>query len=446
MKRVWLVLVALALAALSGPAQAQTGVSEVLFGFPAGATVLSETSMSAQVQGEVVVSFRGDAAAGCATYGLCSYAGTVVVRPQGAQLTVVTFRQHGRIGHAAALLLGTGESGYTTSARVQRAAPGGQGGTCADAHASTFGPSIPTLAHGRSITIRLMGRGGSLLQTRCAGPLDGDLAAVSPAVTLPVARALRGRTALDLSGTRTFATHGFAGTISSTLVLHLGRPQRQPSGASFPPGIKTHRMRIVTEHLRLIGVTGQLGVAIRGTDDPIVCQLLDSCGLTGTLRLGPLGGGMSAQVIAQGPASRPYRDFLTVLKGGHERGISALLLVNVLGGVAETTTQAGATCTDTSGTGGIAALTGALPALRTGFGAFAGPWRTRCPGPLLGDRSAGVRASLAVGALAHRQFTLRLRATGSLSDDGYVMSAEGDLSVLLRRGRITQQVITAPGG
>jgi hypothetical protein len=397
----------------------------------------------------VVVSFHGDAAAGCASYGLCAYAGTIVIRPRNGTLSILTVRRRGRIGHAATLVLGPGQSGYTTSARVQRSVAGAPGGTCADAQSSPFGGSPLTVVRGSSVTIRLLAPGGSLLQTRCAGPLDRDLAAVAPAATMPVSKALRGRTAIDLSGTGTFAAHGFAGTISSTVVLRLGRPgPSSSSGSPPPPGVKTQRMRIVTEHLSVVRLAGGLGAAIRGSADPIICGLLDTCGLSGTLSLAPVRHGASVQVLAVGPASRPYRDFLTALglaRGGRARGISVGMFVNVMGGVQAETNQAGVACTDTGGTGGVMAAIGAPLGLPATGGSFVGPWRTRCPGPTFENPSGGVSASLPRGALGRRQFTLQLLGRGSFGDDGYAITGSGRMSVVLRRARISQQVIAQPG-
>ena len=444
MRRAWPVMVVLALA---GPAQAQTSSGFQFLGLP-GARVLSQASIPAQVRGELVVSFHGDAGAGCATYGLCPYSGTIIVRPPSGNLIIATYRRGGRIGHAALLGLGAGPTGSTTFARVQRAGPGSPAGTCVDA-GSSFLNAMPLEGSLRgSVTIRILASGGSLLQTRCAGPLDGDLAAVSPAVTIPAAKALRGRTVLDFSGDRAFAVHGFAGTVSSTVAIKLGRPApgSSSSGTNFPPGIKTRRVRNVTERLSLVRVARRLGVAVRGTADPIVCRLLDTCGLSGTLSLGRFGHG-GAQVLATGPASRPYRDFLTALgltRSGDARGISVAVFVDLLGDVRADVTQTSATCTDTGRLGGVAAAVGSLAGSSVRFGGFVDSWRTRCPGPVLGNASSGLSASLARGALGHRQFTIELRPRASLTDDGYVMTPHGRLSAVVRRGRITQQVITEP--
>ena len=235
MNRVWPLAVVLALAAVAGPAQAQ-GSSSLLFAFGSG-RVVSDVSIPVRARGDLVVSFHGDTAAGCAAYGLCAYSGSIVVRPRTGEVDVVTIRQQRRLRHIVLFSLGAGAGpGYNTSARVQRSLPGEPATTCADAPGSVLGGLATAVTHGHSVTIRLLDRGGSLLQTRCAGPLDGDLADVSPAVTLPISRLSRGRMTLGLGGTRTFSVHGFSGTVSSTLTMKLAKPRSEPTSATPSPG------------------------------------------------------------------------------------------------------------------------------------------------------------------------------------------------------------------
>ncbi len=445
MKRTWMVGAVLALAALAGPAQAQTEVGVQLFGGPAGARLVSEASISARMQGDLVVTFRGDAAAGCAAQGLCSYSGTIVVHPHDGQLGIVTYRRHGRIGHLVFVSLGSPENGYATSARVKRSVSGAPAGTCADAQNSLLSGQSSAPNHGGMVTLRLLAPAGSLLQTRCAGPLDGDLSSASPVATIPLARLLRGRIVLDLSGSRTFASHGFAGTIDSTVTMKLGKPRKQSGNASFPPGIKTHRVRTVIEQLSLVRVRGGLTATAQGTSNPIVCGLLDSCGLSESLSLGGGVRDASAQVIASGPASRPYGDFLAALglsRSGRARGIGVFGSVAWVGRVRASTSQAGSVCTDTAATGGVGVPLG----LGSGSGGFTSSWRTRCPGPSLGNAQPLLAGSLDRAALGRRQFTIEVGGKGMSSDDGYVIVAHGRLSLVLRRGRIIQQVTVQPTG
>ncbi|MBV9801626.1 MAG: hypothetical protein JO130_00485, partial [Solirubrobacterales bacterium] len=175
--------------------------------------------------------------------------------------------------------------------------------------------------------------------------------------------------------------------------------------------------------------------------------LLDTCGLSGSLSLQSPAHDVSAQVIATGPASRPYRDFLTALgisRNGRGHGIAVALLASWTGAVQANISQSGETCTDSASTAGVEV--GLQPGSTGRFGGFTGSWRTRCAGPLLDDGVVGLSASLAKGALEHRQFTIAARATATLQNDGYVIVPRGRLSVLVRRGPVTQQVFSEPAG
>jgi hypothetical protein len=437
-----------ALIALGPTAQAQNGggFGVSLFGSPSGRPIAA-TSVPVSISGQVAVTFHGDSGSGCAASGLCGYSGTIIVRPQTGDLTIETLRSGHRIQRLIAFDIFPVAEGDTTMARVVRSAPGQQGGQCADAEAATS--TSQSAIRGGAITITLLSAGGSLLSTRCAGPLDADLAAVSPRATIPLRFASRGGITVDMSRSGTFAAHGFAGTVNSTLVLRFGRASNAMTGASqFPPGIKTERVRIVTELLRLIAAHGRLGVAVRGASDPMVCRLLDSCGLTGTFSLSGAVHGLTAQVVATGPASRPYGDFLAALgltAAGRAAGITVALFGTwAQGRVVEDVGQAGACRNSAPGNEIFLELGGSRPAgsLR---GSASGPaWRTRCPGPDVSEQSPAFDAALPQSALARPVFTIGLRPAAALEDDGYVMTPTGHLSVVVRRGPVSQQVLTQP--
>lgn len=442
MKRAWTIFLVLALLPLAGSAVAQTSSSIGLLGGVAGGRLVSETSISARVLGELVVTFHGDPTAGCAAYGLCPYSGTIVVRPRSGQVEVVTYRRHGRVGHLVSVILGSPEDESATSARVTRSVAGAPAGTCADAQSPLFS-SLTSSAGGGAVTIRLLARGGLLLQTRCAGPTDGDLSAVSPATTISIARLRSGRTALDLGGSAPFAGRGLAGTIDSTLTLELGRPNSQLPNGNFPPGLKTQRVRTVIEQLHLVRGHGGLTATVRGVSNPIVCGLLDSCGLSETLGLtGPMRT-VSAQLIATGPARRPYADFLAALglsRTGRARGIGVFGTLDWVQPVRAVVSQAGNLCTDTAASGGVAIELDP----RGASGGFTDTWRTRCPGPSLRNGQPLLAGPLDRSVLGRREFRIVVQGNAQSSDDGYVIRGRGRLSLVLRRGRITQQVSTAP--
>jgi hypothetical protein len=434
----------------AAPAARAQGLSQYAFLFPDGATVLSQTDIGLQVSGEVTVSFHGDPAAGCAAYGVCGYSGTVTVLPRSGDLLVVKVRRGHRIGYSAALALAPGPSGYLTATRVERSAPGQQGGACADAQSGLPGSFSQASVHGRSLSVAVLGRGGSLLLTRCAGPADADLAGAGPQATVPLRTVMLGRMTLDLSGNRTFLAHGFAGTITSTLVLRLGTPVRSgSSGARFPPGIKAQRVRTVTERLSVIRAAGGVTAAVQGTADPVVCRLLDTCGLRGTLSQAPVSRGATAEVLAMGPASLPYGDFLAALglnPSGSPKGIAVSLAVSLPGDVSAVLSQSGGSCTDTAPTGELALVLSGVEHRFAGQAVSGGSWRTRCPGPIFDSGPTLLSGSLPRSAVGRRQFTIDMRGTGSLEDDGYTIAVHGQLMLGLRREGITQQVTTQPTG
>jgi hypothetical protein len=447
-------LAALFMLAIPSPATGQGGgsVTSILLEFPAGAKVLSDTTIPIQVTGELTVSFHGSVAGGCVATGLCPYSGTIVVSPRSGQLEIEKYRNRGRTGELAFLSLNPGVGGYTTVADVERSVPGQTSGLCADAQSPSLGSISPLLRRGSTLRITLLQAGGTVLSTRCAGPLDGDLASVSPQATIPLAALRRGEESINLAASSPFASHGFAGTLDSTLRLKLGRPQSNSVKPTFPPGIKTQPVRTVIEHLALVRVGGGLSASVQGTDDPIVCGLLDSCGLTGTLTLGVPSHGSAGTLSATGPASRPYVDFLAALglsRTGNRRGIAVGGGIDVgsAGTVAGEETQSGAACADSASTAPLAVTLVGRGGALTGGANSLGTWRTRCPGPMIGPETQLLSAApVPRAAIGRRTFTIRLSAGGPLVDDGYSISPQGQLSVTVRRVGLTQVVSTRPTG
>lgn len=426
----------------AAPAGAQTVVS-FGFGGPTGATIISATDIPVSTTGELVVSFHGDAATGCAASGLCGYSGTVLVRPGSGDLFVEKLR-HGRTtSYDGFLGLGLGSAQALTAARVERDGSG----SCADVSQLDLSPAMNIRAG--VATLALLQPGGDVLATRCAGPVDADLAGTVPRVTTPLVSLLRGRMRFNLAGTQPFASHGFAGTVRSTIVLRLGRPQRQSSSSTFPPGIRTQKVRTVSERLQAGAAGGTLTALLAGTADATECGLLDSCGLAGTLTLAPSFDGLSGSLQAIGPAKRPYRDFLAALgRGpGNPRGIQVFGEIGWSQGgtVTEDITQAG-TCTDSAvlGAGGII-LAPRGSGLVASYRPVAAP-RTRCPGPIVAPGQALATGTLARADLRRRTLTLNLSAAPAFQDDGYSATISGHFAFSFRRGPLTQQVTTQPTG
>ena len=220
-------------------------VSGSFFFYAAGAKLVSETDLPVCVTGRLAVTFAGDPATGCAAQGLCAYAGTETWLPQGpGTVSIATFTHHGRRSVSATLLI-AGGPGDAVRAAVQRSQPNGVTTACSDSNADAGGFFLLPVS-GRRATIGLRRPHGSLLGTRCAGPLDADVAALLPARTVSLSRILHGRTTVDLTGTAPFASHGLAGTFDSTIVLTLGRPNRPPGSPTTTPPPNGRRSRFVS--------------------------------------------------------------------------------------------------------------------------------------------------------------------------------------------------------
>ena len=436
----------IALLALAPAARAQGGSS---FAFLAPGRVLSDTQLSARVSGQVGVSFHADTGSGCAALAACGYAGTLAWRPgAGGTLEVIRYRQGGQVHAAGDLVLGQSDNGpgALAGASVQRSAGDRALGSCGDEQA---GQSIVS---GSERAGRLVFRlAGVLASGRCAGPLPGDLAGAGPSVSVPMATLLRGGARLDFRTQRSFAGHGFAGTLTSTVVVSLGRPRPvggsgpSPSGATPPPE------RTVSVAVTLTGGGGRLTAAVSGSGNPDVCGPLDSCGLAGTLTIAPRLAVAHGYLTAAGPASRPDLDFLTALglaTGGRTQGIEVGGAVQGTDrGVLAASERQSASCSDTAPIGSYSvelAVTGRV--LRVGyvppvalpfFGGAA--LRTRCPGPTLVGPSPLASGTVPGVDVRRRTFTARLTAARAFGDQGYAVALSGALRLTLHIGRLSRQ-------
>jgi hypothetical protein len=412
-----------------------------LFGAGAGRAV-STIDVPGRLTGTLTVAFHGDPSAGCAAQGLCGYSGTVVLSPgSSVNIGVERVRHQGRTTYQASLGLGGGQMPPVIAARVQRAG----GGLCGDATSPFVG--LPVTINRGVVTAPLLAAGGTLLSTRCAGPLDVDLTSVSPEIQLPLAGLLRGRRTLNLGGTRSFAAGGFAGTVTSTLRLSLGKPRTQSSSNYFPRGIKTRADRVVTETLAVTQTSGQLGLSL--ASDPASCQFLDSCGLRGSVAGTIAPQSPTASLTVQGPATRPYGDFLAALgqsRRGNPRGLEVIGTVGWgSGGNVTSNLSQGVPCTSQSPMGpGAVVLLGHDGRLLGSYGPLASP-RTRCPGPMLLVQGQTLASgSVSLRGVGNRAFTLHLRGQGPLSDDGYSFSQQTSLTLTLRRAGVHQKTQRVP--
>ncbi len=435
-------------AAAARPTCSSNGASGSFFLYGRGAKLVSETDLPVCVTGGITVTFAGAPTAGCAAHGLCAYAGTERWRPQGpGTVSISTFTRHGRRSVSATLLIGGGP-GATVRAAVQRSQPDGVTTACSDSNADAGGFFMLPVSGGRA-TIGLRRPQGSLLGSRCAGPLDADLAAALPARTVSLSRIRHGRTTVDLTGTAPFAADGLAGTVDSTIVLTLGRPRRGPASGTTtpPPGVR--RSRLVEVAYRVTHLGGSAVAAVSSAPVAAVCGPFDACGLGGSIDVAPeTAQHSSINLTATAPLRRPERDLLTALgvgRGGDPSGIAVVGagLVTVHGVVAADLTQGGGACRDRAALRQLEVVL-AVRAHRlrlaiSPIGSQAGdPLRTRCPGPDLGSHPL-TSASLPLSVLRHRSFTATLRG-GSFSDGPYRVTTQSTLTVTLRRARVTTRI------
>ena len=412
-----------------------------------GPGVSSTTIVDAKISGTIVVQFHGDPAAGCASRGLCAYSGVIVWRAVAAQfgsaLVIQKSRRHGRVSYAADLIeYGLPGAGADTSAVVRRALPGGTSATCADASSQTRQVALDV--NRAQVSMRLLGSGSPILSTRCAGPLDADVSRALPVSSLPVGAAIAGHRRIDLSGGGSFAAAGFAGTVRSTVAVSLGTAHTVGRGSGSPPPGQVPQIRVVTVPLTLTSVAGTIRASVLGALNPDACLLLDSCGLAGTTSLRPRPPASQGELVAYGPARRPYLDYLAALglsRRGNPRGIAVQGSVawNRGGSIATDIRQSGE-CRDSGPLStGVVALQPEGKVLDAYYGlGYSGFGRLRCPGPELGlgsgPNSSLISGSVGIGTLADRRFSISLGAGSSLSDDGYTARVSGSLLLSFVRG------------
>ncbi|HEY5316851.1 MAG TPA: hypothetical protein VIJ20_02650, partial [Solirubrobacteraceae bacterium] len=404
-------LVAVLAASLLVPVQAgaQSSSSTLIFLASGNGVPVSQRTIPVRFAGQLTVDFHGDAATGCASRGLCGYAGTVSWQPpRTGILEILALRAHGRLETVLELVpgsLGSPETpfGGVTTAHVQLSstplgAPPAVGSSCLDAAGSGSSFGLP-LAHGR-VTFALGDAQPSLLGTRCAGPLDGDVMPEIPAPTLPVGAILPGRTAVNLTGSHSFASHGFAGTVESSLTIALGRPGRPMRTQSGEHG---HTALREVEVMYRAKLSGSVVEEVRGDSDLESCTPLGSCGLAGTLTLEPRALNAAASIAVVAPPRTPYRSLLAAVGLGRGRRPSDVAASGGVywegGSVLADLDQGSTSCRDSAPLGAGTLLLGlAKGRLRAvyqpGTGALSA--RTRCPGPA--DTAAPYLATGAVPA------------------------------------------------
>ena len=426
------------------PCDGSSGASIFLYG--GSARILSQTTIPVCASGAVTVSFHSTPQA-CSAGGPCGYAGVETWRPTGGGLlSLLSVRHSGQDASDASLVLGFGAP---LSETVTRTTVSGHSSSCHDRNGQFAGFLSPQVRAGR-LVIGLGGSGAStgtgqapLLGTRCAGPLDADVAPALPVGSFALAEVRRGHLSLDLSGSHPFASRDFAGEVSSDLVLNLGRARVGPPSGGAPG--RGERIRNLIESYRVQRLRGEITAGITATSQ-LACRRLAACGTHGTIHLDARAVGRgSLFVSANGPAHRPVADFLAALgrvPGGDRPGIvvSGGGDSSVLGRV-NAALRAPARCRDRIA---VTMLGLRLQARRdrmqvalSGAGVQPDPLRTRCPGPALGSRWL---AAGSVPLIAFGRPTVMVTLHGLRFTAGpYRLRGAGSFSVILRRtGQSTQ--------
>jgi hypothetical protein len=414
------------------------GGAESLFGIAGRGKLISQADVPICVTGRVIVTFAGDQATGCVSQGLCAYSGTETWEPQGiGDLGVETVTSGGR--RSTDVTLGIGGGGSPVLSTVARAGATTTG-TCRGRAAPEAGFFTLPL-RGGMVDVGLDNADQPVFGTQCAGPLDSDLAAALPHRTVSLGTLLRGHARLDLSGSAPFTAGGFSGTVTSTLVLALGRPQTE---RKFPtPPVGSTPTRLTSVRYRITGVAGQATAAFRASATTAACARVDACGAQGTIAIASdATSGASARLTAISRKPRSQRDLLTALgvdTGGNPGGIAVVGggELTRAGTETSTLTEDGATCTDHVALGetGIVLRTRANRLIVTEMplsSQAADPLRSRCPGPALG-RHPLASASLPRGVLHRDRFTVKLHGE-SFSTAPYQVTTHSTLTVTLQRG------------
>jgi hypothetical protein len=439
-------------ATASGHARALAGCSSgssSSIGLPGGAKLLSEMDVPVCLTGQVEVSFSSDAMAQCG----CGYIGTDSWQPQGGgDLDVLAYRRHGRRQFDTTLLLGGSVAGRDA---VERRQATGQTSACSDTTDPQSGGFLSPPVRGGRIVVSLAQSGASQIGTRCAGPLAVDVGAALPTASISLRRLTHGGGVLDLRGTHSFAAHGFAGVVRSTVVVRLGRARAtHPSHPAPAPSAPGHgkRIRAITVTYRVERLRGTVVSDVRALTDPGECGPFDACGLSGTITMAPeVAPGGSVSLFASAFATRPRRDLLAAV-GLSTHGNPARIGVggggeqSLRGTVAADLHQDGE-CRDQT------RLSAASVQLQSHAGALlvvlspvstqgTDPLRTRCPGPELGQHAL-TSATLPRSALRGRVVTVALHGN-AFGDGPYRVTTRSTLVLTLRRVRVRIQSYRIP--
>jgi hypothetical protein len=437
-----------------GSLAADDSSSSAVFGVISG-TEATFTEIPVRLRGELTVQFHGDQATGCAARGLCGFSGTVTWQPPSTgMLDADTFDEHGRTRYDVSLdlsgqgfSLGPPVNGGVTTADVRFAPNGAAGSSSICTDAAPAGSDIEMPVHLRAASLSLAAASPSLLGTRCAGPLQSDIASLLARRVVDVATLSHGHAGVSLVSSSDFAVHGLAGTVTSTVQLELGRPhtERVPDLRSSPGPAK---LRTVAVSYRA-HLDGSVVTHVQG--DPSSCAPLGSCGANGTFALHVHSTPGTLLLVAVTRKRRPLRDALTALglrKGGDPRGVFVLGFFIARGSTyAVEMAQGATTCTDIAPGGpGAVLVTVTRGRLKAAFGPELQAPHLRCPGPTVSPDNGLASGTARIGQLTRHGGTIHLGTGVKLNDDGYTGSTTSNLALTLSRPKvkITTDALRAP--
>jgi hypothetical protein len=433
--------------------------SSLLVAAHAAASPVRSVSIPVTIEGTAQVDFTSNAETGCERR--CDISGSVTWDPSGrADLEVSEYTTRGKRELEASLFFfgGLGQDAPRTTAHVMRVAAGGSPGVCSDARVNEVTFLDFSAGSDSHVDVRLLkGRpdDSNLFRSRCGGPLERDLAAAMPSASLDRSRLAKGGTTVDLSDVRPFAAGGFAGIVRSSIKLRLGRASDSPvpaiDASRRPPAFAPRSVIAVYEIEQIAGtvVTDFTG----GIEGPL-CDPLDVCGASGTVRLSPLVSSGRATFVAYGPAKRvsgrELRSALGLRAGPRVGGITASGVADWSrdsGSAFESFVDAdGTSCTDTVPlAGGFMTFWVGPRRVFAGYARSSGggpdPLRTHCPGPSILD--AAQIHPLATGTVPRRAFRKRrvvitLSRGRNFESEPYAGHTRPALKIVLVRKRVRE--------
>jgi hypothetical protein len=415
----------------------------------APAVAHAEKTVDVIASGQLIATWHGDAARGCAQAGVCDVAGSTTLASDEGESEAT--------GSGGDLLDLLSIEAARSVIRVVRGAPENPSGICLDGMRAAELAVEPRSARAGRVRLALASRefppGAGLSAGRCAGPLPEEIAAAMPAVTVTT-RSLRARhIALDFSGRRSFAAGPFSGTVTSTLKLRA-RVAKATADNGFTSSEDVgggHAQRVNELELGYLAtpVAGALVTEFRGGPAP-GCTLLDACGLVGTYRLTaakPLPFGLFAIAPARRGRRATLESMLGALRSRRARIFPSGSPLRVPASATVDVTRDGATaCHDVRGVA-LPSLAGqvhgdhvtlTLLGTPSSFG-VGDALRTHCPGPAHDAQRDGAFAagSVPISQLGAPKLTVTLTPR-RLNDPDYATQARGSLTLELRR--TTQEV------